>query len=694
MSTKQGVYVVDRWVTQLSGPVSLLYLRPTEEHAELPRVMMLGDHHFEISGKCKSCTCHYSTESCCYLSYDPQFLQLLDHLSAPPRHNIHMYVEAFARMVQHRQLYAGQTDHILHNEPSALDNVDTYFPEMMDTKKYVGEPLPSMYAGNIFCFFQTGDQSAYRRFCPTRNMEWHFADARSALGRIDLDNVLKNKNLNRDMRFKSDFEFSCISVMEGMFVRLNEAMKTGENMKLSDRYLTEHANFIVAALMALFSKDVSKLALMLMQHQDSLVAKQAAKFATYRHLTLTQVTETIVKPYLAYLIQSNKFPMDHAELQRGCNDLAQMLRARVVKKKDHLRDTAALIKARLIELTSSMLDLYVFFRMYKAEPRSWLNILCAGDEHCKNFKHLLANIMGWYTLDEDVRGDERCLQLSGNIELNLNQEALAYGFVAPTEVDGTIFKDKQPRSFDIDTVRLSLLGKGVYNRVNKTGKMPQQQDLEEMYIDIKYGRGYTRPTSPIEVYIAELQLDEWQRDLDARRKLNDDSLDEQGIIPYIRQLCSTSSKSLQLKVDDLSKLVQRGWTKAIEECAAQSRNYAASLLHEVLQSEMDSPTLALRLYNQIQRYARPTTVDPTETNYVSDILYLLVEEARGRSTLPFDVFDAFYPVLSTFRGYFDQTKHRNIIAKLVEIHPKFGEAFKAGKLRFTLDPIYAPLRQL
>ncbi len=632
-----GLFVGDRWIQKLSGPTSFRFLRP--KTANQPFFILLGDEHNSFGGQCPNCSCDSSIEKCCYRSYDTAFLQLLDHLSTPTK-KVKIFIEAFSRLINDAD-----------NEIKALGS-EKFYQRLSDMKDRVlfqnnpksGEQLPSLYAAYQPCFFKRRDPGAYNKYCPTRNIEWHFADARLTSPRIDKPNA----------KLKYGFEhivFDMILKIFQGFENKNYSFKPGHEFR-------NHLEFvqIVAEVANSNKKDVSRMIDILLSRTDSLVAKEVRKAGLSRDKIIAFVyflvdsTPDVVKEtgfvsgfieILPTILKTNKLPYA-AEITK------EMI--------DHSR-------LRMIQITSYILDIYFVCRVIKMND-CWLSVLCAGNEHCKNISHFFTQILKSHSLQTDLQANRKCVNLQG-ISINLNKEA---GLSTPVSIFSVVHQN-QP---NLDSARRSILTRVAYDALANEGVvLPDNLLVANDYII----RNNT--ISDIKDY---LELPKFVEHFRLRQEL-DSAGDEQSATKIIQKLCKRTSLHVDLTERDLQTFFKKQWLKPIRSIANCDPVMAPVAV--TLAINANDVLLAHELFNLMQDGIMPSITNPQ--TFVDRILSMLLLESKSPTFFKYDVFDSYIDILKNFRGPI--TYSPDGIKALAASHKKFGAALARGEFghRFEND---------
>jgi hypothetical protein len=620
------LYVADRWITKLSGPKSLRWLKPVESN---PFIMMLGDNHFSSSGSCPDCMCYVSTEACCYQSYDPQFLQLLDHLSTPAK-KIKIYIETFTRLALNKLVSAKEIERLINESKGAMKQ---------ESRQY--QQLPELYTEYQSCFYQLGDKTAYNRHCPTRNIEWHFADAR---GRSYIDKRAKMPvQQDKGVEYKYDFEYHIFNLILSM----KTCWQRGITFQPPPQYYPHYEVLMSVIDISTGKKSaVKNLVNTFLKRDDSLVAKETKNF---QKTTKENLPELITKYYL-YLASSEPKTRQNLDL-----DLLKF--PRLVPSQKQIDDAFM----KLVQMTSSFMDIYFVFRVLKRKD-SWLDILCAGEEHCENIRYFLCEICGWYTLEEFAETNTRCLNLS-SVNLNLNFLA---GLPQTMDVSKTIYEDyRYPDSaVEYDAVRNAMLKKSTLQILYTEHQMPTDEQLQTKKDDLSADEVKWR-----------LKLEHLVEEFTARERLKT-AKTEQDILQQVSILCEATSTRTVLTQNEIFDFFKAGFYTVLEKIVNCNPRLTPYIIKLCVQNE--KPQLALKYFQIFNIRYRPDPEIHKNLEFIDEVIGLLEEEAVKSEN---KIFNAYEGMLRTFRGLYD---HPEKIKFLIENHKEFAQAWDRGHFKHTL----------
>jgi hypothetical protein len=158
-------------IKKLSGPVTFQILEPNIEvfkrlkrdyNIQLPIVILVGDEHYSSEGQCKNC----NIEKNCYPIYSNEFISLLDNLSNKG-FSVDIYTENIITEKMREYLLKANDDRIL-----------TYLKKKFELYRK-NEMLPMLRENILSCYIkELKGTDIYDKFCPSKNIRWHYADVR------------------------------------------------------------------------------------------------------------------------------------------------------------------------------------------------------------------------------------------------------------------------------------------------------------------------------------------------------------------------------------------------------------------------------------------------------------------------------------------------------------------------------------
>jgi hypothetical protein len=194
----------------------MYYLKPKTGQAlgggkeNLPLVLLWGDRHRDDQAMCKLCYCSKGGKHCCYRIYDGDFLKELDVLASV--YPVDFYTEYSEDM--------------------------PYIADMNNPKNILFHRF--LNRTTHYCH-QKGlrSEKEYERKCPTRNIRWHYADARAmeysmeyyafSIPTMLLENLVKGESFQR---FQDRAEFLPYDTNQSAF--MHKYMADFQGTMLSD----------------------------------------------------------------------------------------------------------------------------------------------------------------------------------------------------------------------------------------------------------------------------------------------------------------------------------------------------------------------------------------------------------------------------------------------------------------------------
>jgi hypothetical protein len=522
------------------------------------------------------------------------------------------------------------------------------------------------------------------------------------MSRIDLryENDLRpTTSTNKGNVYKHDFEFGVSNLVNSLRKKVMTLYQTSD--KYADlnygKPTRPYLQFVLTTIEACTSSNNTKqlhqlTSTLLSARSNGLTYKQAQRLLqAHPDIPVYDLTHR----YIQYLVESTSVADQTLNLSL-LPILAEALKEGRLTRKT-LPANVKLAEqglGKLIQVFSGFLDLYVMFRMFKVGG-SWLNLVSAGFEHCANMQHFLVNICGWYTVSDEVSslattGRLRCLDLS-QLSINLNQEAESYGIVPPTKTDPKLYtfytSNKEASNVgDIDKVRDLVFDELTMYRLlvgDKHDRVPTEEELEDALSRMKTlaAQKHELNLSTLDGLKEALLYDEWKNDVKAMQVLAPTSSawsqPSSFLLPYVETLCKTSSARARIKHDVITKLLEKDDGSLGDACLRLHPHGQAVLISALAKAVLsDNPRLAYKLYDRL-------TQPDDASMLVSTILLKLKQEASGMKKFDYDVFDTYYPMLSTFRGKWKQ--NQDVVQELAQVHTKFGEAYRQGQLAATFD---------
>lgn len=449
---KNGICIGNTYINTLSGPVSLFYLKPSDQvlASELhlfPTIMLFGDMHGSMENTCECAfgtersslpkvlsKCEQSEHTNCYTISDMKFLQLIDTVAS--KYPIDFYIETQFRGSSRG--YRGFMHYFTSGE-----FISSYH------KILRGTPYDK---------------------CPTKHIRWHATDSRYMTSlhafndRIVSDMILKSELKISEKYMNNQYIEAQISEII-LWLRLifeNLFTKDFTNIKKDIEHLFDYIsatqfktieNFILFlhdALQDTIDKtklDIYKLTnkiFEIMTIDNSLIYKQIVK-QTYEPFTQKSYWQNLFNEHLKNLSQTTSmwdWISSHTKRKNNTEYIINnMLKIIYDIKKcseqkcnyetiDRTDFSSILILVEILDCYRNIffLDMYTITRMLKQPDggkRSSLSFGYFGDYHVKTIMNLLVST-GKYNLvafgDNDVTNKtlSRCINI--DVSINLDEE--------------------------------------------------------------------------------------------------------------------------------------------------------------------------------------------------------------------------------------------------------------------------------
>ncbi len=398
----------DKRIDRISGPVSFSLLKPKKyvfdklkkEGVRLPIMMLFGDRHYSEEQQCDTCTC--SSEGCCMPVYSEDFLQLIDSLSTK-EHPIDFNIEGFV---------GKKTRELLKN--------DTLITKNKQTTK---EPMRMLRENMLACYIkELRGTELYKKHCPTKNIRWHFGDARSSTeSKYDLEYLITS--------FQENKKFKAIYSSARNIDEIKDAVNSYKKFVGGDDI---YKGIIEFQLLKSFDIEeaIDHFFSMALINDNSLIMKQLFKLSS--SLSDAELWKNAMVSSLKYenkhLKYENKSRTEFYELL--LNEDYETLDLRL--KDITFRTNMFYEGLHLLKENSIFLDFYYILRAFKV-PRGdvnpFLSISYFGISHRDSIFNILVNILGYYEVVESVTNSKdthnmRCLNIPSKIDFN--ELALGY----------------------------------------------------------------------------------------------------------------------------------------------------------------------------------------------------------------------------------------------------------------------------
>ena len=428
--------IKDKKIERISGPVSFALLKPKKfifdelkkEGVHLPIFMLFGDEHFSTEKQCEKCTCDGSSsyKGCCMPIYSNEFLRLIDSM-ATTEYPIDFGIEGF-NLIEDKKTFKqyGELAGELFKQHKSKDIMEK-----------IRENITICYQREL------RGTELYEKYCPTKNIRWHYMDARQAYGsKYNLESLLtmdgiqtldeqifntiynNKKQLKKDIdkikaNFNSEDLWKSILRLKIQFIdNPKEAIESyfymGENLK------------------------------------NSLVLKQINKLSN--SLKDLDFWKKAISDYFIYVLKEEKDHYYNIFIRYLDDPLKEIAEGRIyyynllinddidglfelISQNSRTAFKLAKIGSDLNESEGSFfLDIYYILRSFKipkGDKNPFLSILYSGHFHTRNIKYFLTNIIKYYEIVEEVENkttdidpEMRCTYIPN---INFNKLALEYG---------------------------------------------------------------------------------------------------------------------------------------------------------------------------------------------------------------------------------------------------------------------------
>ena len=429
---KSGIVLNDKIISGISGPVSLIILKPTIEfykEYQAPIFILFGDVHDSDDNICEECVCNDS--NCCYNIYSETFLQLLDNIGSDPKFPVDFNIESSIN---------------IHTKKSLKEKDKDMLLKLRIEAEKLGYPLDILRDKFYSCYSKITKEENfefYKKYCPTENIRWQLADSRFSY----YDEFLTNEEGTEYMTYKYDFGY----FMDQMYILIKYlARKKIEEKKIklliTNLYkFRRYFNTFKFILSENFFEHIKS------NEDNFVIFKQIRKMEEYK----AKQWEIWFNDYYKYFY--NKYVESHdkelkeeleaedameyfislSKLEKTLVDLIEYL-PKFYKKEctlldiinfcKPLREDFSYLTSIIENLNTPLLDLYYLSRTFKPPKGSaipLISIAYFGVNHINNIAYFLQNIMGHYekvyikNKKHTDNGDRfvRCLTIDEHVDL-------------------------------------------------------------------------------------------------------------------------------------------------------------------------------------------------------------------------------------------------------------------------------------
>lgn len=406
-------------IEKISGPISFTLLEPIKEQYDLylkngikiPILILFGDSHQSHQYMCENCT------GTCYKIYEDRFLKILNSISNKD-YPVDYYLESAYSMDEFKVLQSG----------NIIQVENTNFPlKIMSNMRY--------------CFYKE-----FKNNCPYPNIRWHLIDLRhTKTKKLEIDiynggfdkyekyNYESKINLFLFYTYQLVKKYNNINDFLNEYNKLYSREECYDIMNMNDAILSDHFNWTTNFMNLYFNNPRFQTnSRIYKQINKGLISKdtwvqwfnnyyvnvirkynmKSLSLITSNNLKLTQTTINEFTYHLKNVYENNSFD--------GIKNFIN-LNPNFLERNDHIfRGTHYMF-----------LDMYFITRLFKPpkdDIMSYLSFAYFGNAHTINITKFFTDIMGTYTVKENIENDirsdtKRCLILP---HINLANEVDKY----------------------------------------------------------------------------------------------------------------------------------------------------------------------------------------------------------------------------------------------------------------------------
>ena len=421
-------------INSISGPVSFHFLEPNilkfrefkKYGVHIPMIILFGDYH--LSGEeCDNCYC--VDNECCFPVYSEDFLKLLDSLSSPTK-PIDISVETFPDDETRRGI---SLDLLKFNiENTSMDKIIYRFKN---------------------CFIK---EFRFDESCPTKNIKWHYIDARRQQ-RFDnkynyeqlmtylldlnlvtysegivLDNLLTNPklqiiNINVIFNILKYFDYDFTFLVK--FIESYAYLLEGNIEKFAEFHFSDTNRIFVKR--SLIYKQIYKQKIpdfKSLKYWRDIFVKSVSNYIRMNLFNI-KMNDNIIKmfskvilPYLYDIIDNIK----KGTYNFMSNNDIKKLADNIGINNEQFQANLEILKDYMTTTNASLLDIYYITRMLKVPEGSinpYLSVAYLGYAHTYNISYLLNEVMNLYKPVYNIKSRKnthKCLNIPKNVILDLN----------------------------------------------------------------------------------------------------------------------------------------------------------------------------------------------------------------------------------------------------------------------------------
>jgi len=190
-------------IDRISGPISIRILHPLQQglnqryltveekilrdktkylfdinHKQLPKIILLGDDHFNAHHQCTDCTCKSTDSSCCVHIFQDPFFTFLNQTvkNCSKQHQVDVYIESNQPL-----LTEPEVDKII-NDPAYLSSFKSRLQNNPNSADVNLSGINLHHINVQGCYdrqIQALDNDVYQQICQAPDLNWRYADPRT-----------------------------------------------------------------------------------------------------------------------------------------------------------------------------------------------------------------------------------------------------------------------------------------------------------------------------------------------------------------------------------------------------------------------------------------------------------------------------------------------------------------------------------
>ena len=345
-------------IKSISGAISFYYFRPTNRLSNLPLIVLFGDSHRDSTAMCPNCSCSRSKKYCCYKLSDRPLLQLIDTLGSVD-YPVDFYIETS---------FSGTGTGFANGEMEIFTTGDM-----------------------TSCYHHRLRGTKYDK-CPTKNIRWQAGDIRLASAQFFNSHISKLNSFNTRETYKQTSKYYNTNMyVESQLMYIFSNIHSGYKIYFSNTQFGSFENF-KKLIMLLFEQNdtvysissLRKFASALFSMKNCAINKQIQK----QSLDELKNKEIWIDLYAASL----KDRFDTMSKYRIMNIKEQIESTTLENIDEESKQTLWYFS---IDITASLLDLYVLARMFKQPTDGNISSISFGyfgNAHVKNIVKILSSL--------------------------------------------------------------------------------------------------------------------------------------------------------------------------------------------------------------------------------------------------------------------------------------------------------------